>query len=139
MREKLLTILIALTAIFLLGHGITGFYLMDYSQTTCLADSDCDDTCCPVYGEEYGLCDTDNNCDSIYAATKEVSSSQSYLSPTQVKTEARATSLEKNYIAVALGIFLAFIVLVVAYLERKNTPKKTTKKKTKKKVKKKKR
>ncbi|MFH1972522.1 MAG: hypothetical protein ABIJ18_03540 [archaeon] len=138
MREKLMTILIALTAIFLLGHGITGFYLMDYSQTTCLTDSDCSDTCCPVYGESYGLCDSEGNCDSIYAATKEVSSSQSYLSPTQIKTEARAASVEKNYIAVALGVFLAFIVLIVAYVERKHSPK-VTKKKTKKKVKKKKR
>ena len=123
MKEKLMTALIALTAVFLLGHGFTGFYLMDFTQTTCLANSDCDATCCPVYGEEYGLCDSASNCDSIYQATKEVSSEHSTLSPTEMKVEARATSLEKNYVAVALGIFLAAIVLIVAYLERKHKPK----------------
>jgi hypothetical protein len=121
MREKLFSIIIALAAILLLQQGITGFYLMDFQQSTCLEDSDCEnEICCPVYGEDYGLCDIDKNCDPIYAATKEVASSQSSLSPTELKTEARATAFQQNYVAISLGIILAVIVLIVAYYERKH-------------------
>jgi len=132
-KEKILTLIVAFAAIALLGNGITGFYLMDFSQSTCIEDSDCPNVCCPVYGEEYGICDVESNCDEIYAATKEVSSHQSSLTPSEMKQEARATSFEQNYVAVALGIILAAIVLVVAYLERKHTPTKKKKKKAKKK------
>jgi hypothetical protein len=131
MREKLFSILIALAAIVLLQQGITGFYLMDFQQPTCLEDANCNnEICCPVYGEDYGLCDIEQNCDSIYSATKEVASSQTSMSPTEIKTEARATSFQQNYVAISLGIILAVIVLIVAYYERKHEkPKKRKSKK----------
>ncbi len=118
-RDRLLSILIALTAVFLLQQGITGFYLMDFQQNTCLSDSDCAETCCPVYGEEYGICDLESNCGGVYDATKEVSSHQSSMSATELKSYVREVSFQQNYIAISLGIILAAIVLLVAYHERK--------------------
>ena len=121
MKEKIFSLLIAFAAILLLHQGITGFYLMDFQQSTCLEDTTCSNgnVCCAVYGQDYGICDSSNNCGSIYSATKEVSSHQSSLSPSELKIEARATSFQQNYIAISLGIILAVIVLIVAYLERK--------------------
>ena len=131
-REKLLTILIVATSILLIQQGITGFYLADFNQQTCETSVDCPDSCCPVYGEEYGLCDTSQMCDEIYSATREMSSHQSSLNPIEAKEGYRSTSFKQNYIAIALGLILAIIVLIVAYQEKKAIPKKRKKKKTKK-------
>lgn len=119
-REKLLLILLALTSILLLQEGITGFTMMDFTQNTCTMDSDCENVCCPVYGESYGLCDKENNCAGIYQATREVSQQYSSLTPTQLKTEVRQVSVEQNYVAVSLGLILAAIVVIIAYFERKH-------------------
>ena len=129
-KEKLLLVIIAIASVFLLQQGITGFYLMDFNQNTCLTDSDCSNTCCPVYGEEYGICDLNTNCDEVYQATKEVASHHSSLSPSEMKVESRDVSLKQNYVAIGLGVILAIIVVIVAYIERKNEkPKRRSKKK----------
>ena len=65
MRQKILSLFLALVAIGCIGYGITGFYAIDYQGDYCDSDSDCSTgVCCYFYGESNRVCDYEQNCDS---------------------------------------------------------------------------
>ncbi|MBU4501163.1 MAG: hypothetical protein KKA79_01110 [Nanoarchaeota archaeon] len=57
----------------LIGRGMTGMYLIDFSNDYCDSNDDCltDQVCCNFYGEDSGVCDTESNCQAITQITKE--------------------------------------------------------------------
>ncbi len=143
MYEKTLTIALAFVGILLVGTGITGFYSIDFEQELCQTDDDCAySVCCPVYNEEFGLCDQEENCDGIYIATKNAEEVKK-TSSTNVMGAADLSELEEeatqSYIALALGLILLLIIAVVSYVEwQQHKEDKKVVKKRKKKVSKKK-
>ncbi len=147
MYQKILTTILLCASLLLVGQGITGFYTLDYTQELCQVDSDCSySVCCPVYGEEYGVCDQESNCDGIYLATRNTVESGNTESSSVLRT-ASVSDIEEeasqSYIALALGLIILLVVAVVSYVEwhqhkeSKKKVKKVSKKKTKKRKKKK--
>lgn len=61
-----------LMGILLVGHGITGNYLLGYREDACEDSSDCvgDEVCCLFYEESYGICDLKDNCAGILQASR---------------------------------------------------------------------
>lgn len=124
MYQKALTLFLALVAVSFLGYGITGFYTLDLSQPACQVDSDCTySVCCGVYGQSYGVCDQEDQCAGIYLASraaavdvKETQSAPVLQQAPEVNLQAQAS---QSYIALALGIFILFVIGVISYVEWK--------------------
>jgi hypothetical protein len=120
MKEKLLSLFLALVAVSCLGYGITGFYAIDYSGDYCDSDSDCSvGVCCPFYGESNGVCDYEQNCDAIEMLSLETSGVMMSYSPEIVQEEV-SEEVDRSYVAVILGAIILLIVLVVSYVEWKH-------------------
>jgi hypothetical protein len=76
----------------------------------CKEDIDCEySKCCPVFQQDYGMCAAESQCDEIYLSSKVDSSV--YRAPDI------ASNIERNYIAVALGVIMLMILGIVGYLE----------------------
>jgi hypothetical protein len=109
MMQKVVTLIIALGALFFIGSGITGFATLDQGGM-CKEDIDCEfSKCCPVFQQDYGMCAAESQCDEIYLSSKVDSSV--YRAPDI------ASNIERNYIAVALGVIMLMILGIVGYLE----------------------
>tara|TARA_Y100000310_G_C20526770_1_gene736438 strand:- start:156 stop:614 length:459 start_codon:yes stop_codon:yes gene_type:complete len=120
MRQKILSLFLALVAIGCIGYGITGFYAIDYQGDYCDSDSDCSTgVCCYFYGESNGVCDYEQNCDSIELLSLETSNLMMSYSPEVVQEEVEE-EVDRSYIAMVLGALILLIVLVVAYVEWKH-------------------
>ena len=70
---SILLIFLFLISLLFIGYGVTGFYLLDWQQSYCSQDKDCnpDLVCCKFYEEDSGVCDSKGNCKAIYDLTKE--------------------------------------------------------------------
>jgi hypothetical protein len=147
MYEKTLSIILTLVAFSFIGSGITGFYSLDFEQPVCIEDDDCSySVCCPVYDQEWGVCDQEDQCAGIYLASQAAEQVQK---TSEDSVLAAAPDLDEqvtqSYVAVALGLIILLIIGVVSYVEWKQhavapalRKKKASKKKVKKKVSKKK-
>jgi len=110
--EKTATLILALAAIFFVGYGITGFAVIN-SNGMCTEDLDCQYSgCCPLYEQDYGVCAAATQCDEIYFS--------SINDQTMFKAPDVGSEIEKNYIAVALGVIMLMILLIVGYFEWKH-------------------
>jgi len=124
MYQKSLTLFLALVAVSFLGYGITGFYTLELSQPVCQDDSDCTySVCCELYGQSYGVCDQEDQCAGIYLASraaavdvKETQSAPILQQAPEVDIQEQAS---QSYIALALGIFILFVIGVISYVEWK--------------------
>jgi hypothetical protein len=62
-----------LMSLLLMGHGLTGDYLLGYRADACETTSDCsnNEVCCMFFEENYGICDEQKNCEAIKSVTRE--------------------------------------------------------------------
>ena len=112
MMHKTATLILALAAIFFIGYGITGFVVID-SGSMCTEDLDCQySECCPLFEQDYGVCATQTQCDEIYFSSME--------DETIFRAPDVGSEIERNYIAVALGVIMLMILLIVGYFEWKH-------------------
>ena len=112
MMHKTATLILALAAIFFMGYGITGFVVID-SGSMCTEDLDCQySECCPLFEQDYGVCAAQTQCDEIYFSSME--------DETIFRAPDVGSEIERNYIAVALGVIMLMILLIVGYFEWKH-------------------
>ena len=112
MMHKTATLILALAAIFFMGYGITGFAVID-SGSMCIEDLDCQySECCPLFEQDYGVCAAQTQCDEIYFSSME--------DETIFRAPDVGSEIERNYIAVALGVIMLMILLIVGYFEWKH-------------------
>jgi len=112
MMHKTATLILALAAIFFMGYGITGFVVID-SGSMCTEDLDCQySECCPLFEQDYGVCAVQTQCDEIYFSSME--------DETIFRAPDVGSEIERNYIAVALGVIMLMILLIVGYFEWKH-------------------
>ena len=112
MMQKVATLILALAAIFCFGYGITGFSVID-SNSMCTEDIDCQySKCCPLFEQDYGVCAVESKCEELYFSS--ISDSSIYRAP-DVGQE-----IERNYIAVVLGVIMLMILVIVGYFEWKH-------------------
>ncbi len=124
--RKVASLIIGCIALFCVGYGITGFATLD-TQSMCTEDIDCQySMCCPLYEQDYGICAAESQCEELYFSSMDDDSI--YKAP-DVGAE-----IERNYIAVALGVIMLMILVIVGYFEWKHE---LGQKKVKKKVKRK--
>ena len=115
MYQKILTLILAFSALFFVSYGITGFYVLDM-ESICVEDSDCSySVCCPLYEEEYGRCGQELDCSQIYLDSRQYTGA--VMSAQQAPIIEK--DVERSYIAVSLGILLLLILAIVGYLEWK--------------------
>jgi len=112
MMQKTATLILALAVIFFMGYGITGFVVID-SGSMCTEDLDCQySECCPLFEQDYGVCAAQIQCDEIYFSSME--------DETIFRAPDVGSEIERNYIAVALGVIMLMILLIVGYFEWKH-------------------
>ena len=112
MMQKTATLILALAVIFFMGYGITGFVVID-SGSMCTEDLDCQySECCPLFEQDYGVCAAQTQCDEIYFSSME--------DETIFRAPDVGSEIERNYIAVALGVIMLMILLIVGYFEWKH-------------------
>ena len=112
MMQKTATLILALAVIFFMGYGITGFAVID-SGSMCIEDLDCQySECCPLFEQDYGVCAAQTQCDEIYFSSME--------DETIFRAPDVGSEIERNYIAVALGVIMLMILLIVGYFEWKH-------------------
>lgn len=126
MYQKILALILGFAALFFVGYGITGFYMLDTSShSICFEDRDCSyAVCCPLSEKEYGVCGQESECSQLYMDSRTSSGAVLQQAPTLQE------DVERSYIAVSLGILLLIILAIVGYLEWREE--KQSKKKTKK-------
>ncbi len=130
MYQKTLALILGFSALFFLGYGITGFYVLDSSlQSVCIEDSDCSyAVCCPLADKEYGVCGQQTDCSQIYLDSRQGSGAMMSAQQAPAVEE----DVERSYIAVSLGILLLLILAIVGYLEWKQEKNPSKKRKVKK-------
>lgn len=113
MFQKTLTIVLAFTALFCFGYGITGFAGLD-SSSLCLDDLDCEySACCPLHDSDYGVCAQKAECSRLYFDSKD-----------NVAQAPEVSDLaERSYIAVVVGVIILMILAIVGYFEWKHEKK----------------
>lgn len=133
MYGKILTVFLALVAVSFIGYGVTGFYTLDLVQPACQDDSDCRySVCCEVYGQSYGVCDQQENCDGIYFATRAAATQVKETQSTPLQAPDIGAQASQSYVALALGLFILFVIAVISYVEWKQHKAPKQKRKSKK-------
>jgi len=136
--KKWIVLLLFLLGAFFLGRGITGLYLMDFEQQPCVKDFDCNtiEVCCKFYHEDYGVCDSKENCAAIESVTREelqatdISSkehdAQNKIGITQkklmsaLKTHYERPQKQSQVHSVFVGAVLLLFALIVFYVNSKS-------------------
>lgn len=128
MNRWLLLILVVF-GVFFIGQGITGFYLLDFEQTSCVTDDDCGPkVCCMFFEEDYGVCDFEEKCTAIERVTMEEKQKISELDMDEINienTEARLTQAanletpkKTDSQSIIIGVVLLLFSLIAYYTEK---------------------
>ena len=123
MYQKTLSVALMLVALAFLGSGFPGFATIDSTSFQCMDNSDCVySVCCALAGQDTGVCAQLDECADIYAESAK-GTEKTHMQRTATLEE----EVERNYIAVVLGIILLLIIAIVSYVEwhqQKINPKK---------------
>jgi hypothetical protein len=112
MRERIILGILFLFSLFLIGNSITGYVVSEPGlRTLCSDASDCGESevCCFFYGEDSGVCNSGDMCQTVLEVTQTEKDTKSALIEIQQYKE-----FDDNFTAqLVAGLVIFFVVLLV--------------------------
>ncbi|MFA5888564.1 MAG: hypothetical protein WC852_07690 [Candidatus Nanoarchaeia archaeon] len=120
---------VLLAGMFLFGEGITGLYVMEFTQQPCGSNAGCSEAgqaCCKFYNENFGVCDRQANCDAIgrvtFDARRKVSTyelmskDEKYKLFNTMSVHVEAPKKPSNLYSLIAGMILVLIALIGIFI-----------------------
>ncbi|MFH1064986.1 MAG: hypothetical protein V1734_00585 [Nanoarchaeota archaeon] len=114
---------------FLFGEGITGLYVMEFTQEPCASSSNClepGQVCCSFYNEDFGVCDRKANCGAISRVTFDarrkvstydlMSKDEKYKLFSTMSVHVEAPKKASNLYSLIAGIILVLIAFIGIFI-----------------------
>ena len=128
-RALFILSVILLAGMFLFGEGMTGLYVMEFTQEPCGSNADCREAgqvCCNFYNEQFGVCDKETNCNAISRVTFDarrkvstydlMSKDEKYKLFNTMSVHVEAPKKPSNLYSLIAGMILVLIALIGIFI-----------------------